>query len=133
MPARTDRTDDAAILSDLLVVRRAQAYYARQLRGLTDEQLDGPSTIERWSRRRLVAHVALGARALTRRTTWATTGVLDPLWCSSQEQEATEDFTATLPAQALRNLAEHAAIHLDVEWRDLPPAAWDLPFADLDG
>ena len=26
--------------------------------------------------------------------------------------------------QALRNLSEHAAIHLDVEWRDLPEPAW---------
>jgi maleylpyruvate isomerase len=26
--------------------------------------------------------------------------------------------------EALRNLAAHAAVHLDVEWRDLPEAAW---------
>lgn len=132
MPARTDRTDDASILADLLVARRAQAYYARQLRGLADEQLDEPSDVNGWSRRRLVAHVALDARALTRSTEWVETRVYEPMWSSPTERDEVEAFTATLPSQALRNLAQHTAIHLDVEWRDLRPAAWDERVPSLD-
>jgi len=133
VPARADRTGDAEILADLLAARRAQAYYARQLRGLTDAQLDEPSTIPGWSRRRLVAHVALGARALTRWTEWAATGVNDPLWASDSERDELESYTATLPPQALRNLAQHTAVHLDVEWRDLAPDAWGKRYRELDG
>ena len=41
--------------------------------------------------------------------------------------------SATLPAGALRHLAAHAAVHLNVEWRDLSSEHWDaaLPFADI--
>jgi maleylpyruvate isomerase len=130
VPARTDRTTNRAILDDLLKARRAQAYFARQLRTLPDAQLSGASSVPGWSRARLVAHVALHARALTRLTEWATTGWYAPLWSSYAAREELEAFTATLPSQALRNLVDHCAIHLDVEWRDLPPDAWEL---DLDG
>jgi len=34
------------------------------------------------------------------------------------------DFGATLSPIALRNLTDHAAVHLSVEWRDLPDANW---------
>lgn len=36
---------------------------------------------------------------------------------------------ASLPARALRGLFQHSAIHLDVEWRDLPGEMWafDVP------
>lgn len=33
-------------------------------------------------------------------------------------------FTSTLPVEALRHLCAHAAVHLNVEWRDLQPDAW---------
>ncbi|AEE47113.1 maleylpyruvate isomerase N-terminal domain-containing protein [Cellulomonas fimi] len=133
MPARTDRTDDPTIRADLLLARRAQAYYARQLRGVPDAALDEASAVPGWTRRRLVAHVALDARSMTRRTEWAVAGHYEPLWSSSAERDEVESFTATLPPQALRNLAQHAAIHLDVEWRDLPADAWEIAFNDLDG
>ncbi|HET7140177.1 MAG TPA: maleylpyruvate isomerase family mycothiol-dependent enzyme, partial [Arthrobacter sp.] len=34
------------------------------------------------------------------------------------------DFGATLSPIALRNLFDHSAVHLNVEWRDLPEQAW---------
>ncbi|MFC0159663.1 hypothetical protein ACFFKB_17110, partial [Mameliella alba] len=39
---------------------------------------------------------------------------------------------ATLPPRALRSLVHHAAIHLDVEWRDLTDEGWTLS-APLEG
>ncbi|GIG21193.1 hypothetical protein Cch01nite_19170 [Cellulomonas chitinilytica] len=133
MAARTDRTTDATIKSHLLLARRAQAYFARQLRTLPDDELRTASAVDGWSRGRLVAHVALHARSLTRLTEWAATGIYVPLWTTSVERDELEAYTATLPAQALRNLADHSAIHLDVEWRDLPPAAWELRLREGDG
>jgi maleylpyruvate isomerase len=43
------------------------------------------------------------------------------------------EFAATLPAQALRNLSDHAAIHLNVEWRDLPAEAWSTEVRTAQG
>jgi maleylpyruvate isomerase len=49
-------------------------------------------------------------------------------------QQAHEvEFGATLPVEALRNLVAHAAVHLNVEWRDLPEAAWQRPVTLADG
>ncbi|MBU5900470.1 maleylpyruvate isomerase N-terminal domain-containing protein, partial [Vibrio cholerae O1] len=39
-------------------------------------------------------------------------------------RDAEIDFGSTLPVRALRHLIEHAAISLDVEWRDSPDEAW---------
>src|SRR5690606_37927969 len=39
----------------------------------------------------------------------------------------------SLPPRALRHLAHHAAIHLDVEWRDLDAAAWDASVVTAQG
>jgi maleylpyruvate isomerase len=124
MPARTDKVTDPALAARLLVARRGQAFYARKLNELSDEALDEPSQLAGWSRRHLVAHVGLNARALTRLTQWAATGIETPMYDSPTQRNEEIEFAATLPAQALRNLSDHAAIHLNVEWRDLSEAAW---------
>jgi maleylpyruvate isomerase len=124
MPARTDNVTDPALAARLLIARRGQAYYSRKLNELSDDDLDAPSLLPAWNRRQLVAHVGLNARALTRLTEWAATGVETPMYSSPEQRTEEIDFSATLPAQALRNLSDHAAVHLTVEWRDLPEAAW---------
>ncbi|MDQ2624405.1 MAG: maleylpyruvate isomerase family mycothiol-dependent enzyme, partial [Actinomycetota bacterium] len=120
MGARTDRTSDPRILEALLHARRGQAYFSRKLAELRNDELDGPSLLAGWSRRHVVAHVGLNARALTRLTEWAATGVETPMYDSPGARDADIEFSATLPDRALRHLAAHAAVHLDVEWRDLP-------------
>lgn len=124
MPARTDQTTDAQLLAGLLLARRGQAYFSRKLNELRNDQLDAPSLVAGWTRRHVVAHVGLNARALTRLTEWAATGVETPMYASPEERDQEIEFAATLPARALRNLCAHAAVHLDVEWRDLPEEAW---------
>ncbi|NCT92633.1 maleylpyruvate isomerase family mycothiol-dependent enzyme [Cellulomonas sp. APG4] len=124
MPARTDRTTDPGLRAALLLARRGQAYFSRTLNELRDERLDAPSLVPGWTRRHVVAHVGLNARALTRLTTWAATGVETPMYASPAERDAEIEMAATLPARALRHLSAHAAVHLDVEWRDLPDEAW---------
>lgn len=124
MPARTDRTTDPALRAGLLLARRGQAYFSRTLNELRDARLDVPSLLPGWTRRHVVAHVGLNARALTRLTEWAATGVENPMYPSPEARDAEIELAATLPARALRHLSAHAAVHLDVEWRDLPDEAW---------
>lgn len=124
---------DAAPHDDLLLARRGTAYFARKLNELSDDDLRGASTRPGWTRRHLIAHVSYHARALARLAESARTGIVQPMYPSAKARDAEIDLGATLPARALRHLFEHAAKHLDVEWRDLPDAAWDAQVTLLDG
>jgi len=124
MPARTDNVTNPQLAASLLLMRRGQAYWARKLAELPDSQFDDPSLLPGWSRRHLVAHVGFNARAVARLVEWANTGVRNPMYTSGTQRAEEIEFGATLPVEALRHLAAHAAVHLDVEWRDLPEAAW---------
>jgi maleylpyruvate isomerase len=124
MAARTDRTTDPAIVADLLLARRGTAYFLRKLKELPDDALAAPSLLPGWTRAHVVAHVGYNARALSRLVTWAATGVETPMYASPAARAHEIEFGATLTPSALRNLAEHSAVHLNVEWRDLPPERW---------
>jgi len=124
MAARTDNVTDPELAARLLLMRRGQAYWARKLNELRDDEFDAPSLLPGWSRRHLVAHVGFNARAVARLVEWARTGVENPMYTSPNQRAEEIDFGATLPVDALRNLAAHAAVHLNVEWRDLPAEAW---------
>jgi maleylpyruvate isomerase len=121
---RIDLVSDPTVSNALLLARRGQAYFSRKLNELRDADFDEPSLLGGWDRRHLIAHVGLNARAITRLVEWAATGVESPMYASPTQRNEEIDFSATLPAQALRNLSDHAAIHLSVEWRDLPDSAW---------
>lgn len=133
MPARTDRTTDPALRAQLLLARRGQAFFSRALNELRNDELDAPSLVPGWTRRHVAAHVGLNARALTHLTEWAATGVETPMYASPTERDEEIAFAATLPARALRNLSAHAAVHLDVEWRDLEPDAWEAQVRTAQG
>lgn len=108
----------------MLQARRGTAYFARKLNELRDEDLIEASALPGWSRKHLVAHVGYNARALTRLLEWAATGVETPMYSSASARSEEIALGATLSPIALRNLFEHAAIHLNVEWRDLAPEHW---------
>jgi len=124
MPARTDNVTDPQLADALLLMRRGQAYWARKLNELRDDEFDAPSLLPGWSRRHLIAHVGFNARAVARLVEWARTGVENPMYSSTTQRAEEIEFGATLPTEALRNLCAHAAVHLNVEWRDLPENAW---------
>ncbi|WP_339857155.1 maleylpyruvate isomerase N-terminal domain-containing protein [uncultured Nisaea sp.] len=123
----------AAPAEDLVLARRGTAYFARKLNELVDRDLDAPSLVPGWTRRHLVAHVGYHARALTRLADWGRTGVETPMHASAAERDAEIDLGATLPAQALRHLFTHSAVHLNVVWRDLEDAQWDAVVRTLEG
>ncbi|MFP3460938.1 maleylpyruvate isomerase family mycothiol-dependent enzyme [Arthrobacter globiformis] len=124
MAARHDRATDPGLQEELLQARRGTAFFARKLNELTDAELDGGSLLPGWTRRHVVAHVGYNARAIARLVEWAATGVETPMYPSVAVRDHEIDFGATLPPIALRNLFDHSAVHLSVEWRDLPDRDW---------
>ncbi|WP_284976812.1 maleylpyruvate isomerase family mycothiol-dependent enzyme [Arthrobacter sp. efr-133-TYG-104] len=124
MVARHDQTTDVALLDALLQARRGTAFFARKLNELSDSGLDGGTLLPGWTRRHVVAHVGYNARALARLIEWAATGVETPMYPSPEARHHEIEFGATLSPIALRNLFDHSAVHLNVEWRDLPADAW---------
>ncbi len=105
--------------------RRGTAYFARLLNHLPDDGLTAPSRVPGWTRSHVVAHVGYNARALARLVECARTGGEMPAHESAEAQAAEVELGATLPARALRNLFQHAEVHLNVEWRDLSDDQWD--------
>ncbi|MEX5299843.1 maleylpyruvate isomerase family mycothiol-dependent enzyme [Kocuria sp. CPCC 205292] len=124
MVARHDLTTDEELKAQLLLVRRGTAFWSRKVNELTDDELDGPTLLPGWTRRHLIAHVGYNARALTRLVQWANTGVETPMYSSPAARNAEIAYGATLPPRALRHLNDHAAVSLNVEWRDTPDPAW---------
>ncbi|MFE4837489.1 maleylpyruvate isomerase family mycothiol-dependent enzyme [Arthrobacter sp. NPDC056691] len=124
MVARHDQTKDPRLQEQLLQARRGTAFFARKLNELTDAELDGGSLLPGWTRRHIVAHVGYNARAIARLIEWAATGVETPMYSSPEARNHEIEFGATLSPIALRHLFDHSAVHLNVEWRDLPADAW---------
>ncbi|MEA5455043.1 maleylpyruvate isomerase family mycothiol-dependent enzyme [Sinomonas sp. JGH33] len=125
MVARQDLVEDADVRAGLLTARRGTAFFARKLSELSYADLDEPSLLPGWSRRHVIAHVGYNARAVARLVEWAATGVEMPMYSSPEARNEEIDFGATLPPIALQNLFDHSAIHLSVEWRDLPADKWE--------
>lgn len=124
---------DSAPHANLDLARRGTAYFARRLMQLDDDDLDAPSLLPGWTRRHLVAHVGYNARAVARLVEWARTGVETPMYASDTQRADEIALGATLPTRALRHLVDHAAVHLDVEWRDLSDAQWDAEVVTAQG
>ncbi|MDT0266493.1 maleylpyruvate isomerase family mycothiol-dependent enzyme [Streptomyces sp. DSM 44915] len=128
------RTDaPGAPHAELALARLGTAFLARQLAGISDAELAGPSLLPGWSRAALVAHVGYNARALTRLCAWAETGEPHPMYASPEQRAREIEYGASLPPRALRALFAHSATHLDVAWRDLPSAAWTAEVVTAQG
>lgn len=127
MAARTDNVSDPALAAELLLARRGQAFWARTLNDLPDAGFDAPSLIPGRSRREVIAHVGFHARALARLVEGARSGVELPMYDTAQTRDEEIAIGATLPTEALRHLTSHAAVHLNVEWRDLSADRWEMP------
>jgi maleylpyruvate isomerase len=133
MGARTDRVSDPQLAAQLLLARRGHAFFARKLNELRDEEFAAPSRVPGWSRAHVIAHVGYHARAMARLIEGAAAGAEARMYDSPHQHAEEVSFGATLPVEALRNLVAHAAVHLNVEWRDLPESAWRRPVVLDDG
>jgi maleylpyruvate isomerase len=81
----------------------------------------------------VTAHIGYNARAIARLIEWAGTGVETPVYSSTEVRDHEIEFGATLSPIALRNLFDHSAVHLNVEWRDLPEDAWHHKVRTIQG
>ena len=133
VPARTDQATDPEVRAGLATVRLGSAFFRRALDNISDGHLDEASLLPAWSRRHLVAHVGYNARAIARLVDWAATGVMTPMYASPDARAEEIELGATLRPDALRHLSEHAAIDLDVRWRDLPDARWSARVVTAQG
>ena len=115
--------------ADLALARAGTAYVARLLNDLPDAALGGASFRPGWTRAALFAALGCQARALARLVEGARTGIC-PATPGAGASAAEIALGATLPPRALRHLVSHAAIHLNVEWRDLDDAGWTRVVAD---
>lgn len=129
--ARYDAAEAPA--EELGWARLGTAYFARLLNDLADDALDTPSLVPGWSRRHVIAQVGYQARALTRLTEWAASGTPQAMYASEAARRQEVEAGANLPTRALRGLFRHAAVHLDVEWRDLAGPDWDRALSLPDG
>lgn len=112
----------------LALARSGTAYFARKLNELTDAALYEPSAAEGLTRAGVICRVAYQARAIARQAEAAAAGeAIPPLYDSEAERLEAIVLGSTLPPRAIRHLFDHAAIHLDVVWRDLPGALWEAP------
>lgn len=133
MVARFDLATDPAVRSDLLDARRATAFFARKLNELGDAELDAPTLLPDWSRRHLVAHLGYNARGLCRLVAWGNTGIETPMYASAEQRDREIERGATLLPHALRHLFDHAAVSLNVEWRDTDDSGWDATVRTAQG
>lgn len=114
----------AAPARELAWARLGTAYFARKLNELDDEALDAPALQPGWTRRHVVSLVGYQARALALQVEEARTGAEHvPLGAAEWREQIA--LGVTLPTRALRNLFDHAEVHLNVEWRDLSDAGWE--------
>jgi len=118
----------AAPHDQLLLARRGAAFFARTLNELTDPELERPSARDGVSRRRIISEISLEARAMA----IAIKALRGDLSEDEVAWQPNMPMTVTLPARALRFLYTHSDIHLNVEFRDLSSAQWDIS-VDLAG
>ncbi|SDO23331.1 maleylpyruvate isomerase [Cryobacterium flavum] len=133
MVARHDLTTNPLLQTQLLQARRGTAFFARKLNELSDAALDDASLLPGWNRRHILAHVGYNARAIARLVEWAHTEVETPMYESMDARTHEISYGATLSPIALRNLFDHSAVHLSVEWRDLPHEAWSRQVRTIQG
>lgn len=117
----------------LLWARRGTAHFARHLAMLSDAGLYGTSKRSGVSRAEIVAEIGYQARALTRLVEWARTGSRVPMYADAAQPIQERQNGASLPARALRHLFYHSEIHLNVEWRDLDDAGWNVMVENAEG
>lgn len=85
------------------------ALFDRALQRRTDEQLDGPTNLDGWTGRHLVAHVAANADALCNLVHWAATGEETPMYSSTEQRNQDIEAGAQRPSSELRSWSAESA------------------------
>ncbi|KRV49106.1 hypothetical protein AQ490_21670 [Wenjunlia vitaminophila] len=107
--------------------------FLRTLDGLGDTDLDLPTSLPGWTRRHLVAHVALNAEALGRLLTWARTGKRTPMYDSVEQRNGDIEAGALRDPGDLRAWVRGSADELAASWASLPEPAWQAQVVTAQG
>lgn len=119
----------------LLLAHRGTAYFLRWLSLMHEPDYDkSPDPHAPASRRHTIAEIGYDARGFARLAEELREGSHQPrTFPSPTERSDAIDLGSSLPPRALRHLVEHSAVHLSVEWRDLPAERWQRRGADANG
>jgi maleylpyruvate isomerase len=98
--------------------------FLHTLATVPDERLDEPATLPGWSRRHVVAHVALNAEALGNLVAWARTGVETPMYASPQQRDADIEKHSARSSAELRAWAVRASDDLGAAFGTLSAEQW---------
>lgn len=107
--------------------------FDRALASLSDETLTGPSQLEGWTGRHLLAHVAANAEALRNLVAWARTGVKTPMYSSPEQRDADIEAGARLTAAELRESYAGSARALRADLDALADGQWERPVRTAQG
>jgi maleylpyruvate isomerase len=95
--------------------------------------LDGPSNLPGWTRRHVVAHLALNAEALSNLVHWARTGEERPMYSSPEQRETDIEAGARRPADELRAWFEESADNLSAAMHELTAEQWQYSVRTAQG
>lgn len=117
-------SDGAALSNRLRWMREGTTTFLTALAGRSDDDLAGPTALEGWTGKHLLAHVAANADALGNLVRWARTGEESPMYSSpAQRNQDIEDGTRRSAAE-LRGWAEESAGTLEEALGELTDEQW---------
>lgn len=116
---------------DLAWARYAHDELLAVLDRLPDPDFAGPSLLSGWTRAHVAAHLAHNAEGLARLATWASTGVVTPMYASAESRAADIEATAAHRPADIREKVAAASTHLVLQLDDLPEAARDVEVQGL--
>ncbi len=121
MSTRHDKHDTTTTMTWM---REGSIHFLAEVDKLSDDALRAPSALPGWTRAHVVGHVARNAEALSRLTTWASTGEETPMYADRDQRAAEIERSASLSARVLRDDLAGTAEILDGALADLTPAQW---------
>lgn len=123
MAERLDLATDPRIQEDLHLARRATANFLRVLHQMRAEDYPAATILPGVCRAEVISLLGHQAREFAELCARLRGGEDADPQLRTVPTEIIR-YGATLPPQALHNLFQHSAVHLDVEWRDLPEHLW---------
>lgn len=105
-------------------MKQGTELFTRALAAEDDDRLAEPTTLEGWTGKHLVAHVALNAAALGNLVHWAATGQETPMYPSPEQRAADIEAGAAREASELREWYAESAARLDSLLAQLSEEQW---------
>ena len=101
-----------SLASDIGRMQRESDMVMATVASLADDELGKPTKCEGWTRAHVIAHLALGADAMTNLATWAVTGQETPAYDSREKRDADIEAAAQRTAAELASDLEQANARL---------------------